>query len=385
MASTQRALNKKLSQLFRMRGLSVRPDALQPLYGALQGDEDWENTLQALLVEVQQQNLKAGQVDAVAVKLAISNLRSRTTQRPTLSLEVVSAFGMQPLRFDSQRRALVAQHSPTSLHAPASSKSSMYTLRLAMVEQRTRRHDMFRAPVLAHGIAPKEHIQLASIDSLVGRSGTRVVLGMLAELEEGVFYLEDGHGAIALDLSEAAMTAGLFTRHSIVLAEGEVLPSGVFLVQQLGLPPPEPRSRSIASLGNLDPLHAAGDKSGSPSSVMSASAHSATTSVSPYSTSGAARSAADQVAMQNSMLIVLSDVWLDDASVMRKLGEMLRGYEQVGAQQVGSGRTAAPLASFFTFVLCGNFASTLHSAANSTSTSLRSLFNKLGTKKKPLL
>ena len=112
----------------------------------------------------------------------------------------------------------------------------------------------------------------------------------------------------------------------------------------------------------------------SPSANYSNAAdQSATTSVSPYSTSGAARSAADQVAMQNSMLIVLSDVWLDDASVMRKLGEMLRGYEQVGAQQVGSGRTAAPLASFFTFVLCGNFASASHAAwPFSPSASIRS-------------
>ena len=31
-ATQQRVLNKKLSQIFRMRGLQVRPDAMQPLY-----------------------------------------------------------------------------------------------------------------------------------------------------------------------------------------------------------------------------------------------------------------------------------------------------------------------------------------------------------------
>jgi hypothetical protein len=51
----QRVLNKKLSQIFRMRGLQVRPDAMQPLYDVLEGDENWEETLQALMLEVQSQ------------------------------------------------------------------------------------------------------------------------------------------------------------------------------------------------------------------------------------------------------------------------------------------------------------------------------------------
>ena len=54
----QRLLNKKLSQIFRMRGLSVRPEAMQPLYDLLHGDEEWESTLGALLTEVLTQ--KAG-------------------------------------------------------------------------------------------------------------------------------------------------------------------------------------------------------------------------------------------------------------------------------------------------------------------------------------
>ena len=51
-ATQQRVLNKKLSQIFRMRGLQVRPDAMQPLYDVLEGDENWEETLQALMLDV---------------------------------------------------------------------------------------------------------------------------------------------------------------------------------------------------------------------------------------------------------------------------------------------------------------------------------------------
>jgi DNA polymerase epsilon subunit 2 len=55
--------------------------------------------------------------------------------------------------------------------------------------------------------------------------------------------------------------------------------------------------------------------------------------------------------------VVLSDVWLDSPAAMAQLATLLAGYESVGAQTVGSGRTAVPRASFFTFVLCGNFTS----------------------------
>ena len=42
-AAERRALNKRLSQIFRMRGLALRPDAMQPLYDLLHNDEDgWE-------------------------------------------------------------------------------------------------------------------------------------------------------------------------------------------------------------------------------------------------------------------------------------------------------------------------------------------------------
>ena len=37
-----RALQRKVSQLFRMRGWQLRPDAMQRLYELLNGEDDWE-------------------------------------------------------------------------------------------------------------------------------------------------------------------------------------------------------------------------------------------------------------------------------------------------------------------------------------------------------
>ena len=118
-APPERVLNRKLSQIFRMRGLALRPDAMQPLYDVLQGDEGWEATLKILLSEIQNQGPAGGNVDAADVRAAIAKLRTRTAAKPTLPLEVIDAFEMQPLRFDAQRKTLVADPASPTLHAPA--------------------------------------------------------------------------------------------------------------------------------------------------------------------------------------------------------------------------------------------------------------------------
>ena len=58
MVNQQRVLNKKLANLFRMRGMTARPDAMDALFAVLKDDEQWEETLQTLLGELQQQQRK---------------------------------------------------------------------------------------------------------------------------------------------------------------------------------------------------------------------------------------------------------------------------------------------------------------------------------------
>ena len=48
----QRAVNKKLSHFFRLRGLQLRPDAMTPLHSLIENDPNWQDTLAALLHEL---------------------------------------------------------------------------------------------------------------------------------------------------------------------------------------------------------------------------------------------------------------------------------------------------------------------------------------------
>lgn len=46
-------------------------------------------------------------------------------------------------------------------------------------------------------------IQITSVQSLIGCTGRRWIMGVISQLEEGQFYLEDLTGAVPIDISNA--------------------------------------------------------------------------------------------------------------------------------------------------------------------------------------
>ncbi|KAJ2298218.1 DNA-directed DNA polymerase epsilon, subunit B, partial [Coemansia sp. RSA 2706] len=164
---------------------------------------------------------------------------------------------------------------------------------------------------------------LSTIDSLQGRDGDHFLLfGMLAQLEEGKLFLEDRAGSIELDFS--AMNAkhtevnGLFTESCFVLVDGYV-EDAVFRVEEIGLPPPEPRERTRAAFPNANLF-------GAPPSLRTD-----------------AQLRAIEVAADNG-IIMLADVWLDQQDTMDALHTLFAGFAHA----------APPIA----FIFIGDFAST---------------------------
>lgn len=66
-----------------------------------------------------------------------------------------------------------------------------------------------------------------------------VILGMLAQLKEGEWWIEDPTGAIPIKLTDAVFHKGIFTESALVLAEG-TFSDGVLIVTAFGFPPSEP-------------------------------------------------------------------------------------------------------------------------------------------------
>jgi DNA polymerase epsilon subunit 2 len=68
--------------------------------------------------------------------------------------------------------------------------------------------------------------------------GEVVVLGMITQLKEGKFFLEDPTGSVQLDMTETKFHTGFYAESCFVLAEGHYEDS-IFHVTAMGLPPPE--------------------------------------------------------------------------------------------------------------------------------------------------
>ena len=72
-------------------------------------------------------------------------------------------------------------------------------------------------------------------------------LGIISQLEDGRFFLEDTTGRIPLELPvDAATSAGFFCEGCAVVVEGDVTPARSLRVRALGMPPCEPRADTLA-------------------------------------------------------------------------------------------------------------------------------------------
>ena len=111
---------------------------------------------------------------------------------------------MPRLDYDSARKLFSIADAPSgaALHSGPQSKVSMLRDRFLIVQQRLQRNEMFCKPLIAS--TNRDYIELSTIDTLLGsQGGVKWLLGMLCEVEEGSFYLEDMNAHVPLDLSQA--------------------------------------------------------------------------------------------------------------------------------------------------------------------------------------
>ena len=92
-------------------------------------------------------------------------------------------------------------------------------------------------------------LNLTTVEALTGSSGHHCVLGFVAQTAAGGWALEDPTAAVPLAFArDVRRTDGLFTECGLVLATG-AMADGVFVVDTVGQPVPEPRERTLRALG----------------------------------------------------------------------------------------------------------------------------------------
>lgn len=226
------------------------------------------------------------------------------------------------------------------LHAEAGEKMSRIRDRFVLVHQRLMRHEIFSPPVA--GSKKKDFIKITPIESVRGSAGRKCILGVLSQIEEGTYYLEDLNSHIGLDLSRCNFHQGFFTENCIVLCEGEI-DDDVFCVSMMGFPPPEKREQTLKLMSNVDYLNLAPDSQ-------------------DYIHMRALEERAD-----DSMFVVASNVHLDRPQVFQKLREMFEGFS--------SASDVMPTA----FVFTGNFLSRPFGHSFDDMNILKSHFDQLAT------
>eukprot|EP00937_MAST-01D_sp_MAST-1D-sp2_P002524 g2524.t1 len=318
--SSSRQMRVAVSRKFKLAGLSVRADAAKALASMLAREDDVQAALgkvvDALKTRVERQELTTSVVDMDAITAVVADLTKDEGDVAQESIQFINAFKMPVLQYNPVRKTFALDHAKRPLHADARHKVEMFRERFALVQQRVLRNKLFSKPLLGNN---RDYIELTPLDSLLGSSGAKCLLGMLCQQEEGAYCLEDATSSITLDLSRCRTTDGIFTENCIVMVEGELV-DDVFVASMMGFPPPEPRAETMRVMGptQLDVLGAS------------------------YSSHHLAEMQELEERSTDSMFVLVSDCHLDQAAVLGKLRVLLQGFEPLQPQL---------------FVFLGNFCS----------------------------
>ncbi|KAL1199185.1 DNA polymerase epsilon subunit B [Cardamine amara subsp. amara] len=346
MSTSQR---KKIQKKFKNRGYRLKTDALDEILvftDQFPDDTDGE-AIDLLLDHLQQESLQSSIVDAESVRGVINLLLGahNAPEEPTTTaskLAFIDSFLVPKYRYDDVKKKFIEHTSSLPIHGDASAKTAVYRERFMLLSQRVSRAEHFSRPAFDVEMSQFDNNEISSIQSLISLRGRRWVMGVISQLEDGHFYLEDLSASVEIDLSKYKITTGFFTENTIILAEGEMQLNGIFQVITCGFPPLEDRDKTLKTHSGYD-FFGGG----------------MLTKEETINLADLERQAV------NDTFVILSDIWLDDEEVLRKLETVLDGFESVEI-----------VPSLFVFM--GNFCSRPCNLSFGSYSSLREQFSKLG-------
>lgn len=257
---------RKALRAFKQRGIVVHVGALEHLHTAYQNTESGSFP-QFLDKSFDLLSRPDGARDGIltkAIAQSIGNRLQRDTFRSDVAanIEVIDVFTAPKWKPNSNNsrtstNTISSYNTPSKsvIDAPASAKSELFRLRYELILSKTLRNEKFKPPLSGISAVSKQnnHFEITGVEGLRSEQGEKLVLGMLTQLEEGIWFLEDINGSIKLDLSSADITAGLHTDGSFIIAQGvfteEEGTDPVFRVSAMGTPPSETRELTIEHLG----------------------------------------------------------------------------------------------------------------------------------------
>lgn len=160
--------------------------------------------LTRIVEQVLAQNLVDAHVTVENLSTAIKEcIRPNTLKETETILNVINVFDVPRIKYDLYKKKFVLESITSDLYAEAQYKSIIFKDRFELLWYRTLRHQLFTPPKL--GERKETWIELVPIEHLLSESktGNVYVMGLLTQLTEGQYYLEDPGGSIKVNLQKA--------------------------------------------------------------------------------------------------------------------------------------------------------------------------------------
>lgn len=271
-------------------------ELLEPIH-----ESDRTKWIRNILNNIQTQGIETLNVERRHLEIAIRHCTSQGLQDGESTFSVINAFDIPRFKFDAERKKFLLDTQKRSIMPDCSMKAGYIADRYTILYQRTARHHLFAPKLDGPTFTLKKVEQLLA----TSKSAEIVVLGLLTQLSEGKFYIEDPTGVLPVDITNASFHSGLFCEGCFVLAEG-IYYDGMMKVSALGFPPPELATSSRAFFGTANTW-------GGPSQILL-----------KYSKN------LEEFEKKNDAdgFIFISDIWLDVPEVMQKLKILLDGFDE---------------------------------------------------------
>ncbi|XP_046972763.1 DNA polymerase epsilon subunit 2 [Vanessa cardui] len=298
----------EINNAFKLSGFTIRREASTFLAEQLStsSQQERKKLIDKLLAHILHQCLSHPVLEKHHLEVAFRECSSSGLEESETVLNVIDAFSVPKLNYDNDRKKFVKDvNASNNLYPEPKWKAQYLNDRYTMIWQRTIRNKLFAKETLP-SMESENRFQLRKIEVLQSSSSrvdNVIVLGLLTQLTEGKYYLEDPTGSVPLDMTQTRYHSGLFTESSFVLAEG-YYDDKVLNVMGLVLPPSESRAISLPFFGSLNTF-------GGKSKTLLKNSQNLL-----------------KIEQDNEdgMIVFISDVWFDNLKVISKLKALFAGY-----------------------------------------------------------
>jgi DNA polymerase epsilon subunit 2 len=192
---------KRVQRAFQMNGLTLRVDACDGVLNVLKREDHPVEALQDLIENIKAHmsqhhntsatsNTSAGIVTQELLQVVVSELSHDAQDIMSESIQLLNALETPRLNYDAMRKEftlLKDNEEKRSLFGQAEDKPSMFIQRLALVQQRLLKQDLFRPKLVSTSgsnidAEASVTVTLTPVESLLGKIGIRTLLGMLTQV-----------------------------------------------------------------------------------------------------------------------------------------------------------------------------------------------------------